>query len=697
MQKQKQKTDNLALADDFTGFEQEEAKNSKDRAGKKVANKEINKETKKKNVKEAVSELSLFTKVEQLPGIGESYGILLKKSGIQQVRDLIWLVPRKWIDVEIAQEAAVGSEVALNLVISSAATRNNSTFMTCTTPCGKSVKVVFFSKSKLFYKGAKICVLGELKVENKVLTMVHPKWQPGVQARFLWAEYPVKVPPAVLSKATSFVLKNLLLPEWLDKSLLQAKNWSSFTDALDQLHFKQQKSPRLKFDEAVAHAYSLEMAFRPSAQGSYSLHGSEPAAFLERLGFPLTEDQQKSWAEIRADLLSNDRMLRILYGDVGSGKTFVAFLALLFCYSAGKQAALLAPTEILARQHFELMSTLMPEVNLVLLTRNERKKSVYAKIESEKCIIIGTHAIIQEKVKFNSLGLLVIDEQHRFGVLQRMAINRDLCYNVLLMTATPIPRTLKLSTTGPIKTSQILSRPQKHRSIDVRLLHDERLEEICEKVKSLLEEGDSIFWVCPLIEKSERKNGMDVTTRAAFLRERFGDLVAMLHGRLDIATKKEILDDFFHGRKRILVSTTVIEVGINIPHANTMVIENSEVFGLAQLYQLMGRVGRGAQSGRCYFVYSNKASLGRLSVLQRCKSGFEIAENDLRIRGFGNLLGSEQTGFFSFRFLNQEKDEEVMLSAQDYVKKKIGDPSFESSMSNLLELFSFIEDPWHAG
>ena len=659
-----------------------------------------NDDVQEENGKEEGGKLTLFTKVEDLPGIGQSYGAMLKRSGIQQVKDMIWLAPGKRIEVEISQELVPAKQVALNLTIFSVLTRNNSTFLTCNTSSGKSVKVVFFSKSKLFYKGSQICVLGELKKEGNSMSMSHPKWQPGTHSSFSWAEYPVKVPPAVLSKATSFILKNLSLPEWIDPEILRSKGWGSFVDALDQLHFKQKKSPRFKFDEALAHAYSLEMAFRPLMKGSYSLIGQEPSDFLERLGFPLTPDQLKSWEEIRADLISEERMLRILYGDVGSGKTFVAFLALLFCYNAGRQAALLAPTEILARQHFELLKSLMPEVNLVLLTRNERKKAVYTKIASEHCIIIGTHAILQEKVEFHSLSLLIIDEQHRFGVLQRMAINRKLFYNVLLMTATPIPRTLRLSTMGPIKTSQILSHPRKHRTIDIRILYDDRIEEVYRKLKSLLAEGDSIFWVCPLIEKSERKKGMDVATRSAALQEHFGDLVTSLHGRLDITTKQQILQEFFTGKKRILVSTTVIEVGINIPHANTMVIENSEIFGLAQLYQLMGRVGRGDAPGRCYFLYSNKSSLGRLSILQRCKSGFEIAQNDLRIRGFGNLLGSEQTGFFNFRFLNPEKDEDLMLLAQQYTKKKLLDDSLESKnmqISNLLELFSFIEDPWHAG
>ena len=677
--------------------------------------------------------IDLFSKIEELPGIGTSYGAMLKRQGISQVRDLIWLTPRKVVDFKIAEEPTEG-EIALNLTIRSSIERGPSTFLNCATDSGKTVKVIFFSKSKLFYKGSRICVFGTIKLESGALTMSHPKWHPGTHERFVLAEYPVKVPPAILAKAMSFILKNLDFGEWIDEETLKSRNWTSFSSNLEKLHFhNEKKPPRLQFDEAIAHSYSLEMAFRPEKEGIYSIPPGDTSDFLNRLGFPLTPDQQSSWEEIRADLASEERMLRILYGDVGSGKTFVAFLALLSCYRSGRQAALLAPTEILARQHFELLSGIMPEENIVLLTskgtktsqenlaideaKNEndseeketenkskkskskkaKKKSIYDKIASENCIIIGTHAILQDSVNFNSLGLLVIDEQHRFGVLQRMAINRELCYNVLLMTATPIPRTLKLSSIGPLKISRILTRPQKNRSIDVRVLYEDRIPDIYNKIESLLVEGDSIFWVCPFIQKSECKKGMDVLSRWTDLQLRFGETVTFLHGRMDPTTKQQILEDFFAGKKRILVSTTVIEVGINIPHANTMVIENSELFGLAQLYQLMGRVGRGDAPGRCYFVYSSKNAAYRLSILQRCKSGLEIAESDLKIRGFGNLLGSEQTGFFGFRFLNLEKDDLIINQAKEYVKQKIGNPDFEKHMPTLLELFSFLEDPWHGG
>lgn len=653
----------------------------------------------------------LSQSVKGIKGIGDYYAVLLRKHGVKSCGDLLWIFPSGYSSSAVSNVVTSHGIVALNLTIVSSIQKSQTrktTHIAAIDSNGTSVILIFFFHSKLFHKGARICVHGELKHADNKLTMVHPQWFPFHKESFDELRYPIaKLPNAIVNKAIHGVLDQLELPEWLQHDMLSELGWASFVDSMKCIHTnsnvdeRTRASQRIKFDEALAYQYGMHNAHQQIHERNlhYKLEDRDISDVIANFGHPLTECQYSAWHEIRNDLMSDRRSLRILYGDVGSGKTLVAFLALAMCYRSGRQGALLAPTEILASQHFQTLSRIMPREKIILLTGSKKRASTYEALKSENCIVIGTHAILQSKVEYKSLGLLVIDEQHRFGVLQRMAIDKSMLYNVLLMTATPIPRTLKLSLDGSIPITKLTTRPQRNRKINVAIISSKRLSEVLQKLRALLDEGDNIFWVCPFIEKSESKNGVDVMTRYDVLNKEFGKVVAFLHGRMSSDKKEEELRKFYQKETRILVSTTVIEVGIDIPHANTIIIENAELFGMSQLYQLMGRVGRGGSHGNCYFVYHglSRDATSRLKALQDCKSGLELAEHDMYIRGFGNILGIEQSGMPYFRCLDISSDREIFDRARIFLDQNISKPDFIDAMAYLTDTFAYLYSPWSSG
>jgi ATP-dependent DNA helicase RecG len=355
------------------------------------------------------------------------------------------------------------------------------------------------------------------------------------------------------------------------------------------------------------------------------------------------------------------------------------------------------PTGILAKQHYELISKLLPNAKIVFLTGSQKTKNALKIIQNENCIIVGTHALLQSKVKYKNLGLLVVDEQHRFGVLQRMLVDKGMQYNVLLMTATPIPRTLKLSFMGYIPVSKILTRPQNHKDIKTEICSMSHIEQLIDSVKNAIENEDSVFWVCPNIEEENKRGGMSVYTRGKLLEEHFPNLTGILHGKMTENEKDAVLNKFLNKEIKILISTTVIEVGVNIPHANIIIIDNSEYFGMAQLYQLMGRVGRGS----VYLTYGSLSSETkmRLMALKECKQGLDLAEKDMYIRGFGNLLGEEQSGDSTqcFKCLDVFNDAQILIEAREMVHKNINNQAFCEMLDKKSEIFACLKESWTAG
>ncbi|MDX2264503.1 MAG: ATP-dependent DNA helicase RecG [Hyphomicrobiales bacterium] len=481
-------------------------------------------------------------------------------------------------------------------------------------------------------------------------------------------------------------------PEWIDARLREAQGWPDMRSALDTLHRPiddadmagaETARRRLSYDELFAGQLALALLRREFRRGGgRSVIGD--GALLKRmraaLPFQLTAGQEIALAEILADMAAPRRMLRLLQGDVGSGKTAVAMLAMARAVEAGHQAALMAPTEVLARQHHETLAPVFAAcgVRVALLTGREKgraRAAVLASVASgDAGALIGTHALYQPEVAFRDLALAVIDEQHRFGVHQRFALQAKSgaagC-DVLLTTATPIPRTLLLSHFGEMDASKLKEKPAGRKPILTRAAPIERLEEVTAAVGRALKSGAQVYWVCPLIETSAKNEAAAAEERAAYLRQRFVGAVGLVHGRMKAADRDAAIEAFAAGRTGVLVATTVIEVGVNVPNATVMVIENAQSFGLAQLHQLRGRVGRGSAQSSCMLLYTgplSETAKARLDVLRRTNDGFLIAEEDLRLRGGGEALGARQSGDPGFRVAQMPQDAGLLQTASDQVK-----------------------------
>jgi ATP-dependent DNA helicase RecG len=423
---------------------------------------------------------------------------------------------------------------------------------------------------------------------------------------------------------------------------------------------------------------------------------------MAALPFALTGAQATALAEIDADMASEHRMLRLLQGDVGSGKTVVALMAMLNAVEAGFQAAMMAPTEILARQHHASLAPLCDAagVRLEILSGREKGKRRADVLDALAAgsidILVGTHALFQEDVVFSALGVAIVDEQHRFGVHQRLQLQGKggAGTDILVMTATPIPRTLTLTAYGDMDVSQLHEKPPGRKPIDTRALPLERLDEVVESLHRAIARKAQVYWVCPLVEESDEIDAAAAEERYEHLREIFGDAVDLVHGRMKPADKDAVMARFEAGETRILVATTVIEVGVNVPSATVMVIEHAERFGLAQLHQLRGRVGRGADKSICLLLY--KAPLGetataRIKIMRETEDGFRIAEEDLRLRGAGELLGTQQSGLPAFRVADVAVHGDLLAAAYDDARMILDrDPELESSRGQALRVLLYL-------
>ncbi len=428
-------------------------------------------------------------------------------------------------------------------------------------------------------------------------------------------------------------------------------------------------------------------------------------ALIEALPYSLTPSQTRAVAEIVADLAKPERMLRLLQGDVGSGKTVVALLACAAVIEGGRQAALMAPTEILARQHFNTITPLAAAagIRVAILTGRERgreRSDILARLAfGEIHVLVGTHAMFQEDVEFRDLALAVVDEQHRFGVHQRLALaSKGVAVDVLVMTATPIPRTLVLTYFGDMDVSELREKPAGRRPVDTRAVPLSRLDEIVEAVGRALAEGRSVYWVCPLVEESENIDLAAAEDRFAALEQRFGAMVALVHGRMKGVEKDRAMARFAAGETRLLVATTVIEVGVDVPEATVMVIEHAERFGLAQLHQLRGRIGRGAEASSCLLLYKpplGDSAKARLEIMRATEDGFRIAEEDLKLRGEGDVLGTRQSGMPGFRVARIHLHGKLIGPARDDASLiLVRDPKLASSRGQALRhlLYLFERD-----
>jgi ATP-dependent DNA helicase RecG len=662
----------------------------------------------------------LFAEIETLPGVGPKAARALG-SGLEiaRPRDLIFTLPQAGIerrrvasirDVVPPAHVVVEVEVGAHLP----PTRRSGPLRVMVRDARTEFAVVFFharaeGMGRILPTGQRRVIAGRVELYDGIAQIVHPDHilRPEEAARLPAFEpvYPLTagITQKLMHKAAAAALTRAPeLREWIDPHLLAREGWPAWRAALGAAHAPAAPADiapsaparaRLAYDEVLAHQLTLALARRSLRRGKGRPSvpdGSRAARVRAALPWPLTAAQERALAEIAADMAAGQRMNRLLQGDVGSGKTVVAFLALCIAVEAGGQGAMMAPTEILARQHFEALGPLAEAagISLGLLTGRDRgaarREKLAALAEGRLSILVGTHAVFQADVHFADLRLAVVDEQHRFGVAQRMELAaKGVGADVLVMTATPIPRSLALARHGDMDVSVLDEKPPGRKPVQTVLVSTERMEEVLAHLGRAVAAGRQAYWVCPLVDESETVDLAAAEERFAVLRAAFGEgVVGLVHGRLPPADKDAAMADFAAGRTRILVATTVIEVGVNVPAASIMVIERAESFGLAQLHQLRGRVGRGSEASSCLMLYQpplGETARRRLSILRETEDGFRIAEEDLAIRGAGDPIGTAQSGLPRFRIADPERQAGLMAIAQSDARALLEqDPRLES-------------------
>ncbi len=684
----------------------------------------------------------LFASLQSLSGIGPRLILLLKKCltlppGIVEPRvlDLLWHLPSGVIDRRAepnVADAVPGAIATLKVRVlkHKAPPRSNTRapYKVTTEDETGRLDLVFFHAERKFIErqlpaGETRYVSGRIERYNDTLQMSHPDYIVAPEARdelpMLEPVYPLTagLSGKVVQKATRQALDRVrVVPEWQDASWLKARGWPPFKEALQRLHRPTDAADvatggapwqRLAYDELLAGQLALALVrqnFKARPGRSVKGDGRIRAAIADALPFALTASQRTAMREIEADMAAPHRMLRLLQGDVGSGKTVVALLAMGVAVEAGAQAAFMAPTEVLARQHLETIAPLADEAGLAiaLLTGREKGKTreaLLARLASgEIDILIGTHALFQADVVFKDLAFAVIDEQHRFGVHQRLSLQskgNGSGTDVLVMTATPIPRTLQMTHYGDLDVSRLTEKPPGRKPIVTKKIPTDAIEKLIDRLRVQLAEGAQVYWVCPLIESSELSELAAAEERHAHLAQLFGkESVGLLHGGMPDKAKDAAMEAFASGQLKILVATTVIEVGVNVPNANIMVIEHAERFGLAQLHQLRGRVGRGSRESFCMLLY--KAPLGetagaRLETMEETEDGFLIAEKDLELRGAGEVLGARQSGLPEFRVAQVPNFAALLEAARDDAKLILSsDPHLASPRGQALRTLLYI-------
>jgi len=648
----------------------------------------------------------LFAPVTALTGVGPRLAGAIERLAGPHIVDLLWHLPSGVIDRRYAPtlaEAVPGRVATLTVTVGehrAPPSHSRAPYRVhCFDATGDVTLVFFHARAEYLRrtlpKGQERVVSGQLDDYGGALQMTHPDHivppAQGDTVRIVEPTYPLTagLTPKVLVRAIASALKRAPeLPEWLDPALVAREGWPTWHAALKAAHAPRDPADlepltpvrrRLAYDELLAGQLAVAVVratMKRQSGRAVAAPGELRRKALAALPFDLTGSQSQAIAEIDADMASDMRMLRLLQGDVGSGKTVVAFLAMLTAVESGHQAALMAPTEILARQHYATIAPLAEAagVEVVLLTGRERGKAREAALaglgDGRIALAVGTHALFQADVAFADLALAVIDEQHRFGVHQRLLLagKGARAADTLVMTATPIPRTLMLAAYGDLDNSRLLEKPAGRKPVDTRALPLERLEDVMAAVGRALDRGAKVFWVCPLVEESEVSDMAAATERHAALRDRFGDRVGLVHGRMKGPEKDAAMARFVDGGMDLLVATTVIEVGVDVPAASVMVIEQAERFGLAQLHQLRGRIGRGDLAGTCLLLYRpplGETARARLNILRETDDGFRIAEEDLRLRGAGDVLGTRQSGLPDLRLADLALHGDLLAIAQD--------------------------------
>jgi len=652
----------------------------------------------KSNYKYLLSDLS------SLKGVGIKTKNLLKKKKINNIFDLLWKLPKSYTDRSLSskiKDLRIGEIQTVTITpqkYSFPRVRNLPNRVSCSDETGK-IDCVFFNSFEGYVKkilplGKEITVSGKISFFKDKYQLTNPKYLSEdsslIKQKHNTYSLTEGISEKVYNNIINQIIQNLpILKEWHSENILEKFNNISWNDSVKELHkpenvgsYKKNFYQRLAFDEIFSTFLvnsEIRKKIKKIKKKKKIFDLKTQNQIINKLNFSLTKDQQKTLKEINNDLCSSVKMFRLLQGDVGSGKTIVSLLSAFNTINSGFQVAVMAPTEILARQHYNLAKTIFPKnIKIKLIsgkTDYKNKKYILNDLKNHNIdIIFGTHAIFQKKVSFKKLGLIIIDEQHKFGVNQRKKLSDkggDNC-DVLLMTATPIPRTLTMTVYGDMDLSIIHEKPKNRKPVKTYSKLDIKVDEVIKFIKKEINLGNQIFWVCPLIEESKKLDHTSAIKKFEYLKKLFPNQVLLLHGKTDTEEKEEILNKFQKNNFKILVSTTIIEVGIDFPNANVIVIENANKFGLSQLHQLRGRVGRGDKQSTCILMFKSNLSENakkRINILKDSNDGFIISEEDMKIRGFGDILGFKQSGIKNFKLADPIHNHDLFLVAEKEIKR----------------------------
>ena len=660
----------------------------------------------------------LFSSLETIKGIGPKNAKLIERLCGKYLLDLILHRPIAYIDRRNSpkiKDLSNNSIVTLILKVDGHTPSFNKRMpykITCSDDTGQ-LNIVYFNLrgpylKKMFPIGSKKVVSGKVEEFNGIFQMTHPQHIADESnldsVKKIECVYPLTagISSKIIQKSINSSLAIIDdLPEWIPTDYLKKNNWTSWKKSIYEIHnpneLKEDKEDiylnRLVFDELLSQQLTVRLIKNKISKlkgNTIKPNGSLLEPLKTYLSFELTDDQNQAIKEISKDQSSPNKMLRLIQGDVGSGKTIVALHGMIQCAENSKKSILMAPTEILAEQHYNTIKLFADKLKLscVLITASNKKNHNY-----ESDILIGTHALFQDKVSIDNIGLIVIDEQHRFGVHQRILLNEKAgneC-DILLMTATPIPRTLELASYGDMDITKIIQKPKNRKPIITKSINLNKIDSLKEALIKKLKQREKIYWVCPLVDESDKMDLQSVNQRVLDIQKYYKDFnVEMVHGQMKQEEKNKIMDNFKNFKTQILVATSVIEVGIDDPDATVIIIENSERFGLSQLHQLRGRVGRGTKQSTCILLFNGPLTENakkRINVMKETNDGFIIAEEDLRIRGAGEILGTRQSGLPNFRLTDLNVHKSLMTQAREMAIKIVDkDPELSSDQGKSLRL-----------
>ena len=646
----------------------------------------------------------LLSDLTALKGVGVKTTNLLKKKNINNLFDLLWKLPKSYTDRSLSskiKDLKIGENQTVTVTPQKylfPRIRNLPNRVICSDDSGK-LDCVFFNSYEGYVKkilplGKEITISGKISYFKNKYQLTNPKYISEDSSLIKQVHNQYSLTEGISEKVYNKIIDQIIselpeLDEWHSNQIVKKFGNLSWNNSIVELHkpenigkYKDNFYQRLAYDEIFSTFLvnsEIRKKIKKIKKKRKKINFNLQNNLINKLSFSLTNDQVNSLKEINKDLSTSTKMFRLLQGDVGSGKTIIALLSAYNTINSGYQVAFMAPTEILARQHYNLANEIFPNnIKIELISGKsdyKNKKIILEKLKNNRIdIIFGTHAIFQKKVSYKKLGLIIIDEQHKFGVNQRKKLSDkggDDC-DVLLMTATPIPRTLTMTMYGDMDLSIIKEKPKSRKPIKTYSKLESKIDDVLKFIKKEINSGNQIFWVCPLIEESKKLDHTSAVKKFEFLKKLFPNQVLLLHGKTEINEKEKILSNFQKNKFQILVSTTIIEVGIDFPNANVIIIENANKFGLSQLHQLRGRVGRGDKDSTCILMFKSNLSENakkRINILKQSNDGFFISEEDMKIRGFGDLLGFKQSGIKNFKLADPVHNSDLFLLAEKEIKR----------------------------